>query len=79
MTWAAQIACLLVRLSDKSEVKKGTILNEDLDYLFKRNSTTSSIFLLKYCKHTFIFFNKTLRNGARINERLILEAITVTG
>lgn len=53
------------------------ILSEDLDYLFKINSTMLSIVSLKCCLHTLK--KKNLRNTARIKERLILETVTVTG
>jgi len=43
--------------SDKSEVKKGSILSENLDYLFETNSI-SSTFFFKWCKHTLKIFLK---------------------
>lgn len=48
----------------------GTISSEDLDYLFKTNSTTL-IFSSKFSKHGLfeVFLSKNLRNVARLSDK----------
>lgn len=59
----------------------GTISSEDLDYLFKTNSTTTLIFSSKFSKHGLFggFLSKNLRNVARLSLKIIWEEIIVTG